>query len=219
MAARLKNANGSESQIGIVPPEVVLEARREITASKAALEKSQGDHRNVCKRWKGHGINVKALIEVIQLRRQEPETAVAHFRDVFRYGRIEKAEFAMQLNLFNEVKDVEPTTKAREQHAEFEAEEAGFVAGRRGFGNETAVGKPGDKAYALWMKGWKRGQKEIAKGLDKNAKVATGKPRKAKTPPATGSTTANPGRKRGRPPSVPPAATATETENPTLPLH
>ena len=41
----------------------------------------------------------------------------------------------MQLNLFNEVKDTEPTGKAREEHAAFAAEEAGFSAGRRGFGN------------------------------------------------------------------------------------
>jgi hypothetical protein len=211
MAARLRKSrksNGHGKTDGIVSPEVVLEARREITGSKSRLETAQGDHRNVCKRWKNQGVNVKALIEVIQLRRQEPETTVAHFRDVFRYGRIEKAEFALQLNLFNQVRDTEPTGKAREQHHEFEVEEAGYVAGRRGFGQEAAPGNPGDKEHALYLRGWKRGQGQIAKQLGKNAKVATSKPRK----PATGTTAANAGRRRGRPP----ATAAAAEEPPTL---
>jgi hypothetical protein len=206
MARRLqqsRKSSGNGKTDGIVSPETVLEARREITGSKRDLETAQGNHRNVCKRWKNQGVNVKALIEVIQLRRQEPETTVAHFRDVFRYGRIEKAEFALQLDLLNQVRDTEPTGKAREQHQEFEAQEAGYIAGRRGFGQEGAPGKPGDKAHALYLQGWKRGQADIAKQLGKNAKVATSKPRKA---PATGTTAANAGRRRGRPPATAAAA-------------
>jgi hypothetical protein len=212
MAARLRKSrksNGHGKPDGMVSPEVVLEARREITGSKSRLETAQGDHRNVCKRWKNQGVNVKALIEVIQLRRQEPETTVAHFRDVFRYGRIEKAEFALQLDLFNQVRDTEPTGKAREQHQEFEAEEAGYIAGRRGFGQEAAPGRPGDKNHTLYLRGWKRGQSQIAKQLGKNATVATSKPRK---PAGTGTTAANPGRRRGRPP----ATAAADTEIPPL---
>jgi ribosome modulation factor len=212
MAQRLKRGNGSESTVGIVPPEVVLDARREITSSKTALETAQTNHRNTCKRWQNQGVNTKALIEVIQLRRKEPEVVVSHFKDVFRYGRIEKAEFAMQPDLFV-VRDAEVTGKARAQHEEFEAEEAGYVAGRRGFGQDSAPGVQGEKQNALWLKGWKRGQKHIANQMGKNAKVATRAPRKT---PATGTTTANPGRRRGRPAAAPPPA---ESADPTLPLH
>jgi len=218
MAQRLKKSNGKASDVGIVPPEVVLDARREITASKSALETAQTDHRNTCKRWQNQGVNTKALIEVIQLRRKEPDVVVAHFKDVFRYGRIDKAEFAMQPDLFV-VRDTEVTGKARAQHEEFEFEEAGYVAGRRGFGNDAAPGKQGDKNFALWMKGWKRGQAHIAKQMGANATVATRAPRKGgKTTPATGTTTANPGRRRGRPSATPPVATAPDSD-PTLPLH
>jgi hypothetical protein len=217
--SRKRRANGNGSDVGIVPPETVLEARREISISKDALSQAQTDHRNVCKRWQGKGINTKALIEIILLRQKETETVIAHFRDVFRYGRIEKAAFAEQLNLFNAVKDTEPTGKAREEHAEFEAQEAGYIAGRRGFGQDANPHQPGSKMHPVWVKAWTRGQAHIAKQLGKNAKVATAAPRKkAPPPPATGSVAP---RKRKAPAAA--LAAAREhlgsEETPTLPLN
>jgi hypothetical protein len=183
MAERLskKNKANGTSDVGIVPPETVLEARREITQSKEALEEAQTAHRNLCKRWKGKGLNIKALIEVIQLRRQEPATVVAHFHDVVRYAKIEKAEFAEQLNLFGQVQNTEPSGAAREQHAEFTVAEAGYMAGRRGFGQDACPHLQGSRAHQVWATNWKRGQAHIAKQLGKNAKVATAAPRKRGT--------------------------------------
>jgi hypothetical protein len=186
---RKGKAKGNGGDVGIVPPETVLEARREITLSKEALAQAQTDHRNVCKRWQGKGVNTKAMIEVIMLRRKEPGTVVAHFHDVIRYGKIEKAEFAEQMSLFSGVRDTEPTGKAREEHAEFEVQEAGYIAGRRGFGQDANPHQPGSKLHPVWVKAWMRGQAHIAKQLGKNAKVATAAPRKKApaAPPATGS--------------------------------
>jgi hypothetical protein len=215
MAARLTTprkhrGNGDAAEPGAVSPETVLQARREITASKTSLELAQADHRNVCKRWKGQGVNTKALIEVIQIRKQEPEAAVAHFRDVFRYGMIEQAPFALQLNLFDQVKDTKPTTKAQAEHQEFATEEAGYIAGRRGFGMEGCAHQPGSRLHQIYAQGWKRGQAAIVKQMGKNAKVASATPRKKAA--ATGTTRANAGRKRVAPPDAAAAVAAAETE-------
>jgi hypothetical protein len=183
---RKSKANGKASPDGGggASPETVLEARREITASRKVLEEAQNEHRLVCKRWKGRGINIKATIEVIQLRKQEPEVVMAHFRDVFRYGRIEKAEFAMQ-DLFAQVRDTDPTGKAQEEHAEFQVAEAGYIAGRRGFPAGDAPHQPGTKGHQVWMRAWHEGQAHLVARMGPEAKVATATPRETTARPAS----------------------------------
>lgn len=203
MAPRLqKTGKAKGTDDGAVSPETYLDARRSIGATKAALETAQSAHRNECKRFKNQGVNIKALLEVVALRKQEPDTVVAHFRDVFRYGRIDRAQFAENLDLFKPPADAVPTAKAQAEHAEFEQQEAGYIAGRQGHPADVCTFMPGTKGHVAFMKGWRKGQSEIARtmGGSGKGKVATAMPRaqrakpgrKAATPPASAASDAPP---------------------------
>lgn len=160
-----------------VPNEAVLRHRREVSDSKRFLQEAQGHYRATLKRAKSEGINTRALIEVIETRKQEPETVAAHYRDVFRYATIEQAPFVSQLDLLEPMTDTAVSRKAQTEDDEWKAADAGYLAGRNGHDLKDNPHQIGSSLGSVWLAGYQRGQATIAEEMGEDAEVATATPR------------------------------------------
>jgi ribosome modulation factor/uncharacterized protein (UPF0335 family) len=183
MASR-KN-NGSDDA-GNVTPEAVQEITRELVTSRRAIAEAQGAHRAVMKRAKGLGINTKAIAEVVNNRALDADEVTRHYRDVMRYAAINGATYALQQDLFpTSGMDLHVTDTATAEHQEWEASEAGYLAGNNGQPAEGCPFPPASSLAQMWLQSWHRGQAAIAATLEpgETAPVARGRSRRVNRPP------------------------------------
>jgi hypothetical protein len=149
-----------------VPPETVQELTRELVTSRRAIAEAQGVHRAVMKRAKGLGINTKALSEVVTNRALDTDEVSRHYRDVMRYAAINGATYAVQQDLFpTSGMDLHVSDKASAEHQEWEASEAGHLAGVNGQPVEGCPFPPASPLAQMWTLSWHRGQAALAATL------------------------------------------------------
>jgi ribosome modulation factor len=149
------------------------EVRREQSASATAVAR-------VGKRMKSIGIDKQAFDMFEKLSDMDPDDAVNLLKTVMRYGKWANRQFATQQDLFRGMAVEVPKETARADFHEFEIEDQGYVAGFEGRKIEENP-HPHEEAdnpnYAIWRKGWHKGQEarvHKAFGGDDTASGGTG---------------------------------------------
>jgi hypothetical protein len=162
-------------------PETYLEYRRRVGVTMTALLEAQSMHQAECKRAKSAGIDTKAMLAVIRMRKQDPEEVAMHERNKLRYAGWEGMAHAQQIPLFGATDDQHPTEKAAREFALHRVEDDGRFAGRDGTKRDQNPNDPGSEAHSRWDTGWMATQAEFAAVLGENATKA-GTQRKRRDP-------------------------------------
>jgi hypothetical protein len=166
----------AEARSHNVPAEVFLRHWREIRDAKDVKNDSNMGHTRAKKAAKSAGINLDALKLVEQFAELELDEMEMLLKDVMAYCKWLKLPVGTQLEIFAAPAVTEPSEEAQQQHAEWEASQAGRAAGEGGSLREANTFEAGtaehvawDKAWAKGNKAWTRKQTEIAEEMGENA--------------------------------------------------
>lgn len=170
MARALVQANESS-----ITPERFLIHYRLIRAAKRAHEETSSALQTAHRKAKSDGVDLDALRDVIRLSKLDPDAAMERLRKMRAYGKWTGLPIGTQLDMFAEVALAdEPSEAAAAELREFDAEEAGFDAGKAGKHRVDDNPHPaGTPHYAAFDRGYLRGQRMIADKLGENARPAS----------------------------------------------
>jgi ribosome modulation factor len=167
--------SASQSIGGPAPPAVsndaVLALMREYATQKRVCSEANGSLRNILKRGKKDGINVKSLIAACEATKQEPDVVIRDLADTIRYMSLRQIQVSRE-TLFDGW-DTEITQKSRAADDIWTAGERGYRAGRDGQKVEDSPYLPGTEYHAEWLRNWGQGQAAIARELGPDAKIAS----------------------------------------------
>ncbi len=173
-----KKAEAAEAKSNLTP-EVYLERARAVQQSYTALQTAQSEHQAMVKRAKNVGIDTKAMLAVMKMRRQDPDGIAMFERNKARYAAWEGLEIGTQPNLFGATDDQHPTEKAAAEFKAHRAQDDGHHEGASGALRDSNPHLPGSELHARWDTGWLAGQATIADRMGENAKNArTGRKRR-----------------------------------------
>jgi ribosome modulation factor len=148
-----------------------LEWMRLYDTQKRKCAEENGVLRNIVKRAKADGMNVKAMSSTHSARKLDPMVVIAEMRDQIRYMTLRSMPMTAD-DLFAGW-DTRVTDKTREIDTLFEADEKGYAAGRAGAKIEDCPYQPGTDLHVEWVKSWKVGQEAIARELGPDVKPAS----------------------------------------------
>jgi len=183
----------------------VLACQRERAEQKRRVDTEKEALRAIDKKWKGAGLPVDVIRAVERVAKKDsPEHWVGQFLQISSvYGVL-----GPQLNIFG-TQGYEPTNEQKQAVALARAEDEGFVAGRGGLGKDSNPYEPGSELSQAWVKWWQRGvaAAEYVSGVaPAAANKAQPNARQRRTVEvkalAAPEPTAEPPKRRGRPPKA-----------------
>ena len=151
-----------------------LEHARNATISLRELEEAQSRHQQVLKKAKAAGCNPKVLMKVIRARR-DPEAAGLELQAELRYRQWIGLPLGTQSSMFDDANagDEHLTDRDRLDQAIFDADEAGYKAGRSGQGRDDNPHPAGTETHVQWDKSYLKGQAAIAAEMGENVTQIT----------------------------------------------
>lgn len=171
MAERLEGKSGSN-----VSNEVIASFALEADRAQREIDEASGRKRSVLKRAKAAGVNTKALLEALRMKRDDEDRAKLDMRDTIRYtGVIAPSVKLTQTDLFDSLDTRPLNDRMQAQVLEWEAEQNGYAVGLNGGGREECPFDATTPNCLAWYRGWERGQRVIAERMDENAKKADGR--------------------------------------------
>ena len=158
-----------------VTAETILQYVAEIDTAEDKLETAKGALRNVRKRAKADGVNLRMLDEIRHAKRRDADEVIQDEQDRLRYAAFLGLDLGTQMEMSLDV-PAEDVAK-REQ---YDARRDGLSFGRQGHPRTDTpfAHEPGSVAYAAWDSGWVEGEKEHSDG-SAPAKPKRGRPKKA----------------------------------------
>lgn len=169
MAERLEGRKSNVSN------ELIASFAIECEQAQREIDEASGKKRAVLKRAKASGLNTKALLAAISIKKQDDDTTKTEERDRLRYAAIIVPGGPWkQEELFADL-DLRPLNrKAQAAQTDWEMEMTGYQAGRDGHDKSANPHHAGTPGFVKWQAGWQRGQLHLANTSDpeSNSKVA-----------------------------------------------
>jgi ribosome modulation factor/uncharacterized protein (UPF0335 family) len=156
----------SESQFE-ASNDVAADYKRQVITQRRRVSEENGILRNIYKRAKADGLNLKALKASCDAAKLDPTEVVRDLRDTVHY--ISLSTPIESSGLFDGW-SVRMSPETREQEAVFGAEDAGYRAGRAGTAQGDCPFASGTTQAGAWVKQWKLGAASRAKELGPAAK-------------------------------------------------
>jgi ribosome modulation factor len=147
----------------VVSNDEVVDWSRQYQVQKRACDEANGVLRNIVKRAKSNGVNVKAMIAVHVLSKLDLDVVIHDLRDQIRYMALRRMP-VHQTDLFEGWTDT-LTSKTQAQDQEWEAYDAGYAAGRQGVPVDDCPYPAGSELALHWRGSWQRGQASLASEL------------------------------------------------------
>lgn len=167
-----KRMNDTPAAGGNIFTPATLALHRAVVTTKREADEAQGRYRAARKKLRDAGADMGAYALMESLAKLGEEEANRRMNDAMRYGRFLGLPIGTQLQLLEDDLPRVPE-KAKAEHTEWEATEAGILAGKAGYGrvddNPFQAGSP---LYVAWDEGWLKGQATIAATMGENAKQA-----------------------------------------------
>jgi len=139
-----------------------------IQAQMRVCDSENGVLRNLFKRAKSAGENIKALRQAIVDCRGDTDQAIADIRDHARYLSLRRVPITAEA-IFSWEQTQHITEKAEQTLDLWDIEEAGYKAGRGGAKTDDCPHPAGSEYAAVWLDWWHKGQAAIARELGPNA--------------------------------------------------
>jgi len=144
---------------------------RQYRTQKRKCDEENGILRNVVKRAKADGINVKSMVAAVAATKLDPDEVLSDLRDTIRYMTIVRIPIVQEA-LFTGW-DIEATQKSRAEDDLWDAEEAGYTTGRAGRPITESPYESGTELDVRFGEYWHKGQASIAKELGEGVKQAS----------------------------------------------
>lgn len=157
----------AETRSHNVPPDTFRRHYREIRDAKDQHHDTGMAVARAKKAAKADGIDLDALKMIEQLAKLDQDVVELLLRNVGLYAGWLELPIGTQANLFG---PPETGNGKDPKHIEWEATNAGILAGTKGEERNTNRHKAGTLEFAAWDKGWLRGNKDWLKGQEKIAK-------------------------------------------------
>jgi len=151
--------------------DAILDWLRQYSTQKRVCDSENGTLRNILKRAKSDGVNIRALTATHKAARLDPDEVVHDLRDQVHYLSLRHIPVTRE-SLFDEWTP-EVTEKSRSLDDIWVAEEAGYRAGRHGGGIAECPYEIGSELQQGWMRFWHQGQAAIARELGSDNKPAS----------------------------------------------
>jgi hypothetical protein len=151
-------------------PDESLDWMRQIQMQMRVVESETGVLRNLWKRAKSSGENIKEMRATIADSRIDPDEAVRNLRDKARYMALRRIPVSAEA-IFSWEVAVTPKTESAELI--WDVEEAGYRAGRSGAKIDDNPHPAGSEFFVAWRAWWTKGQEAIAREMGPDAKPAS----------------------------------------------
>lgn len=172
----------------IAPPsdvgnDEVLDWIRQYQSQKRVVDSENGVLRNVVKRAKSAGVNIKAMLATVTAVK-DPDEIIRQIRDTLHYMSLKK----MVVDRDDLFEGWSPQVTARSRMADdvWTAEDTGYKAGRHGADIAECPYDAGSELQVAWLKWHAKGQETIAKEMGPGGEQAKAtkarKPRQARIP-------------------------------------
>lgn len=156
-----------------VSNEAIAQFAIEAGTAQREIDEATGRKRAVLKRAKAAGVDTKALLAALALKRRDPDDVLTEQRNIIRYAGIIAPHLPMsQAELFEGLDQRPLADKAARQMQEWDADERGYAAGLNGGSMDDCPAAPGTPVYVRFHAGFMRGQAVIAERMGDNAKPA-----------------------------------------------
>jgi hypothetical protein len=170
-------ANLAEARSHNVPPEVFLRHWREIREAKNAHADTSTAVARAKKSAKSAGVDLDALKLLEKFADLDTDEAEVQLRHLFTYAKWIKLPLGTQTEMFQAP---EPKPDVAQEHADWEAGEAGIAAGKSGLKRTVNPYKAGTSTHVAWDRAWLGGkewlkeQAKLAGDLGRNHKNGNG---------------------------------------------
>lgn len=144
---------------------------RQVRQQSRICDEENGVLRNLFKRAKADGMNTGSMREAIKATKLDPDVVESDLRDTLRYMAIIHVPVNKEA-LFDWSEVV--TSKTEHEDKLWEADDAGYRAGRHGVRTEDCpvTFPPGSELHVHWLESWKKGQAAIAREMGEHVKPA-----------------------------------------------
>src|ERR1700733_3106616 len=158
---------------------------RQYRTQKRLCDEANGVLRNILKRAKSDGMDTKAMINAVKATKLNPDEVVAGLRNEITYLGLLHVKMT-QSDIFENF-DLTVTEKTEREDDLWDAEDAGYKAGRHGVKVEACPYTAGTEHHVHWREFGHKGQHAIAAELGPDVKMANpargrGRPRKNAAP-------------------------------------
>lgn len=151
-------------------PDESLAWMRQIQTQMRVCDSENAVLRNLWKRAKSSGENIKEMRATIADSRLDPTEVVSNMRDRARYQRLRRIPVTAEA-IFSWEETI--TDKTETEELTWDVEEAGYRAGRNGAKIDDNPHNPGTEFYVVWRSWWHKGQEAIARELGPDAEQAS----------------------------------------------
>jgi len=156
---------------------------RQYQTQKRLCDEANGVLRSIIKRAKSEGMNSKSLIGAVASSKLDPDVVKNDLRDTIHYLSLLRMPLT-QAELFADL-DVTVSEDTAAASSAWDADDAGYRAGRAGAGIDDCPFPHGTELAVHWVKSWQAGLATIAQEMGPNqrpASVSKGRPRRAAQP-------------------------------------
>ena len=153
------------------------EAMRALTASYAAIQMANAQHRNTAKRFQQLGVKTGITMRIIRDKYKDPADVLADLHEEIRQRALSNMP-TVQQDLQNLWAPIDVPPDAQREHDLWRIRDAGAFAAREGQARDSNPHKAGSEEYTTWDKGWREDQTRIAKAMGKGEKPASASPDK-----------------------------------------
>ena len=149
-------------------PEDFLKLYRAIKDTKRVKDEASSAHKAARENFKAAGGDLNAMKIVDHLQGLDDAEAELRMRETLRYAAWLGLEIGTQIDMFGDAPQVDLTASVASQHREWEAEQAGYKAGKAGEPIDNCPHSGGSPYFVRWRQGWNDGQAALAATLKPN---------------------------------------------------
>lgn len=182
-----------------VTNDAIINWMRQYSLQKRRCEEENGVLRNIVKRAKADGVNVKATIQTVVVSKLDIDDVKRDLRDQLRYMALRRMPISAA-ELFDGWDDA-VSQKTQAEDDTWAAEDAGYYSGRHNGSLDDSPFPPGSELDVRWRAQWHKGQAAIAREMGPDAKPAS-------------STRQRPARRTAAPEAAPEAPRSDTTTSP-----
>jgi ribosome modulation factor len=146
-------------------PEDFLTLYRAIKDTKRLKDEAAAAHKAARENFKAAGGDLNAMKIVDHLQGLDDAEAELRMRETLRYAAWLGLEIGTQTELFGSAPQVDLTASVASQHREWEAEQAGYKAGKASEPIDNCPHSGGSPYFSRWRQGWNDGQAALAMTL------------------------------------------------------
>lgn len=157
-----KNGNGPDPELIASYYRKLQDQADVVATAKGPYDEERGRYRSLCKAAKTDGVDIDAMIKVLNAAKQDPSKRQLELETFVRYAKLMDVAIGTQFDLFGFEVPVQVAT----DNAKHNATRAGQMAGKRGEHRlDSNPHDPASELYVAFDTGWMKSQTAMVMDL------------------------------------------------------